>query len=97
MKDIITQTMKSLAMMMLFFTRIPIRHHYEFDDQDYQLGIILFPLIGLLIGLGLLILKNVTFFVNPKVSPVMPPIFLIMNFVINPDIMNVATTATISL
>ncbi len=68
MKDIITQTMKSLAMMMLFFTRIPIRHHYEFDDRDYQLGIILFPLIGLIIGLGLLILKHATFFVNPYVS-----------------------------
>jgi len=67
-RDIIAQTMKSMVMMMLFFTRIPIRHHYEFDDQDYQLGIILFPLIGLLIGLGLLILKKVTFFVNPFVS-----------------------------
>lgn len=68
MREIIDQTIKSMVMMMLFFTRIPIRHHYDFDDRDYQLGIILFPLIGLTIGLGLLILKLVTFFINPYVS-----------------------------
>jgi len=69
--------MKSMAMMMLFFTRIPIKHHYQFDDQDYQLGILLFPLIGLLIGIGLLILKKATFFVNPYISAIILVFFYV--------------------
>jgi adenosylcobinamide-GDP ribazoletransferase len=70
MREVLAQTIKSMAMMMLFFTRIPIKHHYDFDDQDYQLGIVLFPLIGLLIGLGLLVVKWVTLFANPYVSAI---------------------------
>jgi len=43
--------------MTTFFTRLPLKRQEEFDDKDYKLGIILLPLIGIIIGIGLGILK----------------------------------------
>ncbi|MDP3387330.1 MAG: adenosylcobinamide-GDP ribazoletransferase [Eubacteriales bacterium] len=77
MREILAQTIKSIAMMMLFFTRIPIKRQFDFDEQDYQLGIVFFPLIGLLIGLGLLIIKYVTFFVSPYISAIVLVFFYV--------------------
>ncbi len=42
--------MKSLLLMISFFTRIPINYKYEYREQDLQRGIMYFPLIGLIIG-----------------------------------------------
>lgn len=42
--------MKSLLLMISFFTRIPIKYKYEYREQDLKRGIMYFPLIGLIIG-----------------------------------------------
>lgn len=42
--------MRSLLLMIVFFTRIPIKYKYEYREQDMKRGIIYFPLIGLIIG-----------------------------------------------
>lgn len=47
--------MKSLLLMMTFFTRLPLKYNYEYDERDLIKGIILFPIIGLIIGLLLYI------------------------------------------
>ncbi|WP_352420199.1 adenosylcobinamide-GDP ribazoletransferase [Proteiniborus sp.] len=54
--------MKSLLLMITFFTRIPIRYNYEYDEKDLIKGIKFFPIIGLIIGAAMCIpvfLKNV--------------------------------------
>lgn len=43
--------MKSLLLMITFFTRLPVRYNYEYDDKDLIKGIKLFPVIGLIIGI----------------------------------------------
>ena len=42
--------MKSLLLMIVFFTRIPIKYKHEYREEDLKRGIIYFPLIGLIIG-----------------------------------------------
>ncbi|WP_425446712.1 adenosylcobinamide-GDP ribazoletransferase [Dethiothermospora halolimnae] len=42
--------MRSLLLMIVFFTRIPIKYKYEYREEDLKRGIKLFPLIGTLIG-----------------------------------------------
>ena len=42
--------MKSILLMITFFTRIPIRYNYEYNEDDFIRGIKFLPLIGLLIG-----------------------------------------------
>ncbi|MGF7057488.1 adenosylcobinamide-GDP ribazoletransferase [Brassicibacter mesophilus] len=42
--------MKNLLLMMTFFTRLPVRYNYEYDEKDLIKGIKLFPIIGLIIG-----------------------------------------------
>lgn len=42
--------MKSLLLMITFFTRIPIRYNYEYHEKDFINGIKFLPLIGLIIG-----------------------------------------------
>lgn len=54
--------MKSLLLMITFFTRIPIRYNYEYDEKDLIKGIKFFPIIGLIIGFAMYIpvfFKNV--------------------------------------
>ena len=43
--------MKSLLLMMTFFTRIPVAYPYDYDEKDFIKGIKFLPVIGLLIGL----------------------------------------------
>ena len=43
--------MKSLLLMMTFFTRLPVRYNYAYDEKDLIKGIKLFPIIGLIIGM----------------------------------------------
>ncbi len=43
--------MKSLLLMIVFFTRIPIKYKYEYREEDLRKGIDYFPLIGVLIGI----------------------------------------------
>lgn len=45
--------MKSLLLMIVFFTRIPIKYKHEYREQDLKRGIMYFPLIGLIIGVSL--------------------------------------------
>ncbi len=47
--------MKSILLMITFFTRIPIRYNYEYIEKDFIRGIKLLPLIGLLIGAAMYI------------------------------------------
>jgi len=61
MRNLLFNSSKSILLMITFFTRIPIKLESDFDDNDYKLGIILLPLIGVVIGIGLLILKIFTF------------------------------------
>ncbi len=61
MRNLLFNSSKSILLMITFFTRIPIKLQSEFDDNDYKLGIILLPIIGIVIGIGLLILKIFTF------------------------------------
>lgn len=42
--------MKSLLLMITFFTRIPVKYNYDYDEKDLINGIKLFPVIGLIIG-----------------------------------------------
>lgn len=54
--------MKSLLLMITFFTRIPIKYNYEYDEKDLIKGIKLFPIIGLIIGLAIylpVLLRNI--------------------------------------
>ncbi|MBN2286818.1 MAG: adenosylcobinamide-GDP ribazoletransferase [Tissierellales bacterium] len=71
MKKNLLQIIKSFTMMLLFFTRIPIKHHFEFDEYDYDIGLMFFSLIGLVIGLGLMAMKWITLNANPYVSALM--------------------------
>jgi len=43
--------LKSFLLMIVYFTRIPIRYRYDYNEKDLSKGIILFPLIGVIIGL----------------------------------------------
>lgn len=43
--------MKSLLLMITFFTRIPISYNHEYDEKDLIKGIKFFPMIGLIIGM----------------------------------------------
>lgn len=43
--------MKSLLLMITFFTRIPIKYNYEYYEKDFIKGIKFFPFIGLIIGI----------------------------------------------
>lgn len=42
--------MRSLLLMIVFFTRIPIKYKWEYSDEDFKKGIIFYPFIGLIIG-----------------------------------------------
>jgi adenosylcobinamide-GDP ribazoletransferase len=67
MKKNMKQLMRSMSMMIAFFTRIPVKYGHEFDEDDYCIGIMLLPIVGLIIGLGLFILKHALFFASPYV------------------------------
>ncbi len=45
--------MKSLKLMITFFTRIPISYKYKYDEKDFIKGIKLLPIVGLIVGLFL--------------------------------------------
>lgn len=47
--------MKSLLLMITFFTRIPVSYPYDYDEKDFIKGIKLLPIIGLIIGIFLYI------------------------------------------
>ncbi|MFA5523112.1 MAG: adenosylcobinamide-GDP ribazoletransferase [Tissierellales bacterium] len=47
--------MKSMLLMITFFTRIPIRYNYEYDEKDFIKGIKFLPMIGLIIGAAMYI------------------------------------------
>src|SRR6056297_1109327 len=67
MKNILFNGFKSILLMITFFTRIPLKMEAEFDDKDYKLGIMLLPLIGIIIGIGLGILKLFTYIASTYV------------------------------
>lgn len=57
MKNILFNSFKSILLMITFFTRIPLKVQEEFDDKDYKLGIIFLPILGIIVGISLGILK----------------------------------------
>ncbi len=61
MKNILFNSSKSIFLMITFFTRIPLKQQTEFDDRDYKLGIIFLPVVGIIIGIGLGMLKFFSF------------------------------------
>ncbi|SHJ12452.1 cobalamin-5'-phosphate synthase [Dethiosulfatibacter aminovorans DSM 17477] len=77
MKNNMKQIMRSLSMMIAFFTRIPMKYGHEFDEDDYCIGIMFLPVIGLIIGLGLFVLKHALFFASPYVGGLVMLIFYI--------------------
>ncbi len=50
MKGTFLSAMRGLLIMMVFFTRIPFNKMIDFDEDDYKMGVMLFPVLGLLIG-----------------------------------------------
>ncbi|KLO22303.1 cobalamin synthase [Marinitoga sp. 1197] len=42
--------MKSIILIITFFTRIPIKYNFEFNEKDFAKGILFLPLLGLFIG-----------------------------------------------
>ena len=42
--------MKSILLMITFFTRIPVTYNYEYNEEDFIRGIKFLPLIGLIVG-----------------------------------------------
>jgi adenosylcobinamide-GDP ribazoletransferase len=77
MKKNMKQVMRSLSMMIAFFTRIPMKYGHEFDEDDYCIGIMFLPVVGLIISLGLFSLKYALFFASPYVSGLIMLIFYI--------------------
>jgi adenosylcobinamide-GDP ribazoletransferase len=77
MKKNMKQVMRSMSMMIAFFTRIPMKYGHEFDEDDYSIGIMFLPIIGLIISLGLFVLKHALFFASPYVSGLVMLIFYI--------------------
>jgi len=57
MKNILFNSFKSILLMTTFFTRIPVKIQSEFNDSDYKLGILFLPVIGIVVGIGLGVLK----------------------------------------
>ena len=49
----VRQNMKSILLMITFFTRIPIRYNYEYNEEDFIRGIKFLPFIGLIIGVAM--------------------------------------------
>lgn len=45
--------MKSLLLIITFFTRIPVSYPYDYDEKDFIKGIKLLPIVGLIVGLFL--------------------------------------------
>ncbi|KNF07902.1 cobalamin synthase CobS [Gottschalkia purinilytica] len=43
--------MRSLLLMIVFLTRIPIKYPYEYKEEDFVKGIKLLPIVGMIIGL----------------------------------------------
>lgn len=43
--------MKSLLLMLTFFTRIPLKYPFEYKDEDFVKGIKYMPVVGLIVGL----------------------------------------------
>lgn len=43
--------MKSLLLMITFFTRFPVSYPYDYDERDFIKGIKFLPIIGLIIGI----------------------------------------------
>lgn len=43
--------MKSLLLMIVFFTRIPIKYKWDYKEEDFKKGLKFFPIIGILIGI----------------------------------------------
>jgi len=67
MINILFNSSKSILLMITFFTRIPLKIQTEFDDRDYKLGIIFLPIVGIIIGIGLVILKLFIFITSTYV------------------------------
>lgn len=59
--------MKSLLLMITFFTRIPIRYNYEYNEKDFIKGIKFLPIIGLIIGAAMYIPVLLIGFIHPPV------------------------------
>jgi len=45
--------MKSLLLMITFFTRLPVAYPYDYDERDFVKGVKLLPIIGVIIGVFL--------------------------------------------
>jgi len=45
--------MKSLLLMITFFTRLPVAYPYDYDERDFVKGVKLLPIIGVIIGIFL--------------------------------------------
>lgn len=59
--------MKSLLLMLTFFTRIPVYYPYDYDERDFVKGIKLLPIIGLIIGVFLYIPSLLEVYVNRSI------------------------------
>lgn len=47
--------MRSLLLMIIFLTRIPLKYPYEYEEKDHIKGIKLIPVVGLIVGLAMYI------------------------------------------
>ena len=57
--------MKSLILMIQFFTRIPIKINFDIVDEDFSKGIVYMPFVGLIIGLFNLGIYYSSAFIKP--------------------------------
>jgi adenosylcobinamide-GDP ribazoletransferase len=71
--------MKSLILMIQFFTRIPIKINFDIVDEDFSKGIVYMPFVGLIIGLFNL---GIYYIAQHLLSQVMAPVMCLASNII---------------
>ncbi len=78
MKNILFNSSKSIFLILSIFTKIPLKLNSEFDEEDYKLGMIFLPIIGLIIGLGFVLIKLTTFVSSSYIVGLLLTIFYVI-------------------
>lgn len=77
MKNILFNSSKSILLIISYFTKIPIKTDLEYDDSDFKLGMIFLPIIGIIIGLGFVLIKILSFISSPYLVGLILTVFYV--------------------